>query len=127
VKDKLMSRMATAYSLQKMRKALSDLRNHVAAQKAQRTQKEAHNNFTSNFRENSNGNANPSINSGTSSAKIDEKRNGINNNIEESECEYHIRVKNRKRLHKLILKYSRIRELPLLNFFLMKTCAVFNY
>jgi len=91
-----MSRMAAAYSLQKMRKALNDLRNHVAAQKAQRTQKEAHNNFTSNFRENSNGNAHPNINSGTSS-KTDEKRSGINNNIEESECKYHIKVKNHEK------------------------------
>ncbi|KYN41430.1 hypothetical protein ALC56_04163 [Trachymyrmex septentrionalis] len=83
VKDKLMSRMAAAYSLQKMRKALSELRNNVVAQKeAQRMQKEAHSNFTSNFRENSN--TNPSTNSGTDS-KINEKRNNINNNLEESE------------------------------------------
>ncbi|XP_011169138.1 uncharacterized protein LOC105202364 [Solenopsis invicta] len=81
VKDKLMSRMAAAYSLQKMRKALSDLRNNVVAQKeAQRMQKEAQNNFTSNFRENSN----PNLNSGIGS-KTDEKRNGINNNLEEGE------------------------------------------
>ncbi|XP_036142894.1 uncharacterized protein LOC105829650 isoform X1 [Monomorium pharaonis] len=79
VKDKLMSRMAAAYSLQKMRKALSDLRNNVAAQKeAQRTQKEAQNNFTSNFRENSNSNTG-------SGSKADEKRNGIHNNVEEGE------------------------------------------
>ncbi|XP_011877808.1 PREDICTED: stress response protein NST1 [Vollenhovia emeryi] len=83
VKDKLMSRMAAAYSLQKMRKALSELRNTVAAEKeAQRTQKEAQNNFTSNFRENSN----PSTNSGIGS-KTNEKRSSINNNIEESESD----------------------------------------
>lgn len=83
VKDKLMSRLAAAYSLQKMRKALAELRNNVAAQKeAQRMQKETHNNFTSNFRENNNGNANPSTNS---DSKTDEKRSGINNNLEEGE------------------------------------------
>lgn len=83
MKDKLMSRLAAAYSLQKMRKALNELRNNAMAQKeAQKAQKEAHHNFTSNFRENSNGNANPSTNSDN---KNDEKRNGINNNLEESE------------------------------------------
>lgn len=81
-----MSRLAAAYSLQKMRKALAELRNNVAAQKeAQRMQKETHNNFTSNFRENSNGNANPNTNS---DSKTDEKRSGINNNLEEGESEY---------------------------------------
>lgn len=75
--------MAAAYSLQKMRKALNELRNHFVAQKeAQRMQKEAQNNFTSNFRENSNNN--PSTNSGS---KADEKRSGLTNNLEESECE----------------------------------------
>ncbi|XP_071650442.1 uncharacterized protein [Temnothorax longispinosus] len=81
VKDKLMSRMAAAYTLQKMQKALNDLRNNVAAHKqTQRTQKEAQHNSTSNFRENNN----PNTNSVTGS-KADEKRSDINNNIEESE------------------------------------------
>jgi len=96
--------MAAAYSLQKMRKALSELRNNVVAQKeAQRMQKEAHSNFTSNFRENSN--TNPSTNSGTDS-KINEKRNNINNNLEESECEYiQKRVRNHEKSYK---NYCRV-------------------
>ncbi|XP_011261077.1 uncharacterized protein LOC105254232 [Camponotus floridanus] len=82
VKDKLMARMAAAYSLQKMRKALNELRNNVAAQKeAQRTQKEAQNNMTSSFRENSNG---PNSNTGNG-GRTDDKRSGINNNIDDGE------------------------------------------
>ncbi|XP_032678309.1 uncharacterized protein LOC116847426 [Odontomachus brunneus] len=76
VKDKLMARMAAAYSLQKMRKALSDLKNNVAAQKeAQRTQKEVQNNLTSSSRDNGHGNGNSG-----SGDRIDEKRSGVNNN-----------------------------------------------
>lgn len=78
--------MAAAYSLQKMRKALSDLRNNVAAQKeAQRTQKEAQNNLTSNFRENSNGNPNSNSDNG---GRTDDKRSSISNNIDNDECKY---------------------------------------
>jgi len=95
--------MAAAYSLQKMRKALSELRNNVAAQKeAQRMQKETHSNFTSNFRENSNSNTNPRTNSGTDS-KTNEKRNNINNNLEESECEY---IQNRRNHEKNYKNYE---------------------
>lgn len=79
-----MARMAAAYSLQKMRKALNELRNNVAAQKeTQRTQKEAQNNLTSSFRENSNGNPNSNTGNG---GRTDEKRSGINNNIDDGEC-----------------------------------------
>lgn len=82
VKDKLMARMAAAYSLQKMRKALSDLRSNVAAQKeTQRTQKETQNNLTSSYRDNGHGN----VNSNSGNDRIDEKRNGVNNNIDDSE------------------------------------------
>ena len=45
-----MARMAAAYSFEKMRKALNELRNWMEAQKARQSQ-----NQTSNFRENANG------------------------------------------------------------------------
>lgn len=78
-----MARMAAAYSLQKMRKALSELKNNVAAQKeVQRIQKEAQNNLTSNYRDNDHGNVN--VNSG-SGDRIEEKRDSINSNIDDSE------------------------------------------
>lgn len=78
-----MARMAAAYSLQKMRKALNELRNNVAAQKeAERMQE---NNQTSNFRENSNGNANSNSDNG---GRTDDKRSSINNNIDDRECKY---------------------------------------
>nr|XP_033189571.1 stress response protein NST1 [Bombus vancouverensis nearcticus] len=68
VKDKIMARIASAYSFEKMRKALNELRNNVAtrieAQKATHVQS----NQTSNFRENS------------SNSKSKDKR--INNLIE---------------------------------------------
>lgn len=122
-----MSRMAAAYSLQKMRKALSELQNNVATQKeAQRMQKEAHNNFTSNFRENSN--TNPSSNGGTDS-KTNEKRNNINNNLEESECEYiQKRVRNHGKNYKNYVQSipdsPKFASQHLLNF-LIKTCTFF--
>lgn len=72
-----MARMAAAYSLQKMRKALSDLRNNVAAQKeARRMQKEAQSNLTSNHRENDN-------RDGGSGGRTDEKRSSISNNVDD--------------------------------------------
>ncbi|XP_014471643.1 PREDICTED: uncharacterized protein LOC106742847 isoform X2 [Dinoponera quadriceps] len=81
VKDKIMTRMAAAYSLQKMRKALSDLRSNVAAQKeAQKTQKEAHNNSTSSYRNNGHGNTNGNDGGGD---RIDEKRSEVDQNIDE--------------------------------------------
>lgn len=58
-----MARMAAAYSFEKMRKALNELRNWMEAQKARQSQ-----NQTSNFRENAN------------SPKSKEKR--VNNLIE---------------------------------------------
>lgn len=59
VKDKIMTRMALAYSLDKMRKALKDLRNNVAAQReAQRASQRAQANFTTNYREANNGKSN---------------------------------------------------------------------
>lgn len=74
--------MATAYSLQKMRKALNDLRNSVAAQKeAQRAQS----NLTSNGNSNGNG-----------GGRTDEKRSHINNG-------------ERKHLRKEIIKESNER------------------
>lgn len=54
VKDKVMARMAAAYSLEKMRKALSDLRNNVAARVESQKTANAQSNQSSNFRENSN-------------------------------------------------------------------------
>jgi len=83
VKDKLISKMAAAYSLQKMRKALSDLRDNVAAQKeAQKAQKEGQN-LTSNFRENNaNGNSNNEGN------RINDKRTDAANSIDDGECAY---------------------------------------
>lgn len=118
MKDKLMSRMAAAYSLQKMRKALSDLRNNVAAQEAQKLQKEAQSNFTSNFRENNNGNNNPSANSGTDD-KTDEKRNGIHNNIDDGECEYYIQkeVRNHGGDYIDYVKYHTFNETAFIKFF----------
>nr|QTE34469.1 pacifastin [Cataglyphis nodus] len=80
VKDKLMARMAAAYSLQKMRKALNELRNNVAAQKE--AEKMQENNQTSNFRENSNDNANSNSDNG---GRTDDKRSSINNNIDDRE------------------------------------------
>lgn len=78
-----MARMAAAYSLQKMRKALNELRNNIAAQKeAQKMQKEE-NNMTSSFRENSNGNSNSNTGNG---GRTNDKRSGINNNIDDGEC-----------------------------------------
>lgn len=77
-----MSRMAAAYSLQKMRKALNELRNSVAIQK-EAQKEEAQNNMTSSFRENSN-HGHPHS-GGT--IKINEKRSGANNNIDDDECE----------------------------------------
>lgn len=84
-----MSRMVTAYSLQKMRKALNDLRNNMESTKeAQWTQKEeTQNNLTSNFRENSHNNGNSNSNSGGATIRTD-KRSGINNNIDDGECKY---------------------------------------
>jgi len=73
--------MAAAYSLQKMHKALSDLRDNVAAQKeAQKAQKEAQN-LTLNFREN---NANGNSNNGGN--RINNKRTDAMNNIDDGEC-----------------------------------------
>ncbi|XP_043798165.1 uncharacterized protein LOC122717810 isoform X1 [Apis laboriosa] len=54
VKDKVMARMAAAYSFEKMRKALNDLRNNVAARIEAQKAIYAQNNQSSNFRENSN-------------------------------------------------------------------------
>ncbi|EZA62754.1 hypothetical protein X777_07570 [Ooceraea biroi] len=80
VKDKLISRMAAAYSLQKMRKALGDLRDNVAALKeAQKTQKEGQN-FTSNFRENNANNANNGAGN-----KVNDKRSDTANNLDDGE------------------------------------------
>lgn len=77
-----MAQMVAAYSMQKMRKVLNELLKTILAQKeAQRMQKE--NNQTSNFRENSNANSN-SGNGG----KTDDKRSGINNNVDDGECKY---------------------------------------
>lgn len=79
-----MARMVAAYSLQKMRKALSDLRNNVAAQKeAQRIQKEAQSNLTSSYRDN--GHAHVSGNRG-GGERSDEKRSGVNDNIDDGVC-----------------------------------------
>lgn len=49
-----MARMAAAYSFEKMRKALNDLRNNVAARIEAQKAIYAQNNQSSNFRENSN-------------------------------------------------------------------------
>lgn len=46
--------MAAAYSFEKMRKALTDLRNNVATQVEAQKAVHAQNNESSNFRENSN-------------------------------------------------------------------------
>ncbi|XP_076671181.1 uncharacterized protein LOC143370235 isoform X2 [Andrena cerasifolii] len=53
VKDKVMGRMAAAYTLEKMRKTLNDLRSNVAARMEAQKIAQAQSNQTSNFRENS--------------------------------------------------------------------------
>ncbi|XP_076243192.1 uncharacterized protein LOC143184674 isoform X2 [Calliopsis andreniformis] len=77
VKDRVMTRLAAAYAFEKMRKALSNLKNNVAARIE--AQKAAHvqGNQTSNFRENSNlGKSNDKRNSNNiiDSEGIDESR-----------------------------------------------------
>nr|XP_034193355.1 uncharacterized protein LOC117610271 [Osmia lignaria]XP_034193357.1 uncharacterized protein LOC117610271 [Osmia lignaria]XP_034193358.1 uncharacterized protein LOC117610271 [Osmia lignaria]XP_034193359.1 uncharacterized protein LOC117610271 [Osmia lignaria]XP_034193360.1 uncharacterized protein LOC117610271 [Osmia lignaria]XP_034193361.1 uncharacterized protein LOC117610271 [Osmia lignaria]XP_034193362.1 uncharacterized protein LOC117610271 [Osmia lignaria]XP_034193363.1 uncharacterized p len=54
VKDKVMARIAAAYSLEKVRKALNELRNNVAVRIESQKIARSQNNQTSSFRENNN-------------------------------------------------------------------------
>ncbi|XP_072762966.1 uncharacterized protein [Anoplolepis gracilipes] len=129
VKDKLMTRMAAAYWVQKMRKALNELRNNVAAQKEAQRMQEAQNNLTSNFRENSNGNPNSNSNNDD---RTNEKRSSTNRyngkvSIEESKncraleaIEWECRTANRYATQPAV---QLLLHTPCVRLQICKTCA----
>lgn len=73
-----MTRMATAYLLQKMRKAQDDLRENIAAQKEARLKKETQNETSSFCKDDSN--------KPNDDNRTNDKRNNVKNTIDDGEC-----------------------------------------